>query len=172
MFIEHLSWHYWLNGSEFEQTLGDSDWQESLTCCSPWGQSELDMTKRLNNSKNKSRAWLDGCMNHNTRPLDMGDAFAWDSSLSRCIRHVWSFKTSHLHGFCPLLIFLPRTYSLQTLPPLTRCEIPLNSPGFSINSHFSYLLATEQKLRSWVYLAGERRYGSEGRRHLLKSWWS
>ena len=28
---------YWINGHEFEQTLGDSEGQGSLVCCSPWG---------------------------------------------------------------------------------------------------------------------------------------
>ena len=37
-------WHHWLNGHEFEQTLGDSEGQGSLACCSPWGNKELDMT--------------------------------------------------------------------------------------------------------------------------------
>ena len=37
-------WHHWLNGHEFEQTLGDSERQGSLACCSPWGCKELDMT--------------------------------------------------------------------------------------------------------------------------------
>ena len=30
--------------NEFEQTLGDSEGQESLACCSLWGHKELDMT--------------------------------------------------------------------------------------------------------------------------------
>ena len=34
-------WDGWmaskLNGHEFQQTLGDSEGQESLPCCSPWG---------------------------------------------------------------------------------------------------------------------------------------
>ena len=34
----------WLDGQEFEQTLGDSEGQRSLECCSPWGLKELDMT--------------------------------------------------------------------------------------------------------------------------------
>ena len=34
---EMLRWNHWLNGHEFEQTLGDSEGQESLVCCSPWG---------------------------------------------------------------------------------------------------------------------------------------
>ena len=46
----------WLDGITdsmdmmFEQTLGDSERQGSLMCCSPWGHTELDMTEQLNNS--------------------------------------------------------------------------------------------------------------------------
>ena len=29
--------HHWLNGHEFKQTLGDSEGQRRLACCSPWG---------------------------------------------------------------------------------------------------------------------------------------
>ena len=36
--------HHQLNGCEFEQTLGDTEGQGSLVCCSPWGRKELDMT--------------------------------------------------------------------------------------------------------------------------------
>ena len=39
-----------LNGHEFEQTLGDSEGQGSLVCCSPWGGKEADMTEQLNNN--------------------------------------------------------------------------------------------------------------------------
>ena len=38
-----------LSGHEFEQALRVGDGQGSLTCCSPWGHKELDMTERLNN---------------------------------------------------------------------------------------------------------------------------
>ena len=41
---EMVGWHHWLNGHEFEQTLGDGEEQGSLLCCSPWGRKELDMT--------------------------------------------------------------------------------------------------------------------------------
>ena len=37
--------HHQLKGHEFEQTLGDSEGQESLVCCSPWGRKESDMTE-------------------------------------------------------------------------------------------------------------------------------
>ena len=33
---EMVGWHHWLNGHEFEQTLGDSEGQGSLICCSSW----------------------------------------------------------------------------------------------------------------------------------------
>ena len=39
--------HHRLNGHEFEQTLGDSEGQGSLVCCSPWIHKELDTTERL-----------------------------------------------------------------------------------------------------------------------------
>ena len=45
---EMVGWHHWLNGHEFEQTLGDSEGQESLVCCSPWGPKEWNMTEQLN----------------------------------------------------------------------------------------------------------------------------
>ena len=44
-----IGWHHRLNGHEFEQTLGDSDGQGSLACCSPWGLKESDTTEQLNN---------------------------------------------------------------------------------------------------------------------------
>ena len=31
-------------------TLGDSEGQGSLACCSPWGRKELDTTEQLNNN--------------------------------------------------------------------------------------------------------------------------
>ena len=34
---EMVGWHHWLNGHEFEQTLGDGEGQWSLACCSAWG---------------------------------------------------------------------------------------------------------------------------------------
>jgi len=43
--------HHQLDGHEFEQTLGDSEGQGSLVCCSLLGLKELDMTERLNNDK-------------------------------------------------------------------------------------------------------------------------
>ena len=34
---EMVEWHHQLNGHKFAETLGDSQGQRSLECCSPWG---------------------------------------------------------------------------------------------------------------------------------------
>ena len=49
---EIVRWHHRLNGHEFEQTVGDSEGQDSLACCSSWGCKDLDTTERLNNNNN------------------------------------------------------------------------------------------------------------------------
>ena len=41
-------WHHWLDGHEFEWTLGVGDGQGGLACWDSWGRKELDMTERLN----------------------------------------------------------------------------------------------------------------------------
>ena len=38
------------SGHEFAQTLGDSEGQGSLACCSPWGCKKLDTSEWLNNN--------------------------------------------------------------------------------------------------------------------------
>ena len=48
--VEMVRWYHQLNGHEFEQTLGNSEGQGSLACCSPWECKELDMPERLNNN--------------------------------------------------------------------------------------------------------------------------
>ena len=45
---EMVGWYHWLNGHEFEQTLGVGDGQGCLVWCSLWGHKELDMTEQLN----------------------------------------------------------------------------------------------------------------------------
>ena len=57
---EMVEWHHWLDGLEFEPSLGVGDRQWSLACCSPWGGEELDTTEQLNWIKIKQRpAWTD-----------------------------------------------------------------------------------------------------------------
>ena len=48
----------WLDGitnsTDIEQTLRESEGQETLACCSPWGCRDSDRTERLNNKGWKS----------------------------------------------------------------------------------------------------------------------
>ena len=41
---EMIRWHHLFHGHEFEQTLGDSEGEESLACCSSCGLKESDKT--------------------------------------------------------------------------------------------------------------------------------
>ena len=41
---EMVGWHHWFNGHEFEQTMGDSEGQGNLACCSSWSHKELNTT--------------------------------------------------------------------------------------------------------------------------------
>ena len=38
---EMVGWHHWLDRHELEQTLGDSEGQGNVACCSLWGRKEL-----------------------------------------------------------------------------------------------------------------------------------
>ena len=38
---EMVGWHHQFNEHELEQTLGDSEGQGGLACCSPWGHKDL-----------------------------------------------------------------------------------------------------------------------------------
>ena len=51
-----VGWHHQLNGHEFKQTQGDSEGQESLACCSPWGFKESDTTQQVNSNKAPSES--------------------------------------------------------------------------------------------------------------------
>ena len=59
---EMVGWHHWLSGHEFEQTLGDSEGQGSLVCCSSWGCKESDMTGWLNNDNNWFKTTYSGIL--------------------------------------------------------------------------------------------------------------
>ena len=45
-----VGWHHQCNGHELGQTLGDSEGQGGLACCSAWGCKESDTTGQLNNN--------------------------------------------------------------------------------------------------------------------------
>ena len=68
---EIVGWHHRLNGHEFGWTLGVGDGQGGLSCCSPWGCKESDMTERLNWTERGLRRenWEDICIKRHLSKL-------------------------------------------------------------------------------------------------------
>ena len=62
---EMAGWYHWLNGHEFEWTLGDGDGQGGLACYDSWGRKEWEMTERLNWTELNSS--LRGCSVHDVQ---------------------------------------------------------------------------------------------------------
>ena len=48
----------WLNGNEFEQTLGDGEGQGSLVYCSPWRCKVSDMTEQLHSNNKEYKEFM------------------------------------------------------------------------------------------------------------------
>ena len=46
-----VRWHHLRSGHDSKLTLGDSEGQGSLECCSPWDHKELDTTESMNDNK-------------------------------------------------------------------------------------------------------------------------
>ena len=69
-----VGWKHHLSVHGFGQTLGDSEGQGSLVCCSPWGHKESDMTKQLNNNNMcmllLNRAWVYSRDAQQSQPID------------------------------------------------------------------------------------------------------
>ena len=55
---EMAGWHHWLDGCEFEWTLGVGDRQGGLACCDSWGRKESDTTEQLNWTFSCILLWL------------------------------------------------------------------------------------------------------------------
>ena len=61
---EMVGWHHWLDGHEFEQIMGDCEWQGNLVCCNPQGHKESDVTERLINNKDFNSTWTKNFQMH------------------------------------------------------------------------------------------------------------
>ena len=69
--------HHQLSGLEFEQSLGDSEGQGSLVCCSPWNHKESDKTQRLNNNKKEKVASEGLCRANSLRCVILWKKYSW-----------------------------------------------------------------------------------------------
>ena len=57
---EMAGWYHWLDGHEFEWTLGVGDGQGGLACCDSWGRKESDTTEWLDWTELNWCSSLDG----------------------------------------------------------------------------------------------------------------
>ena len=105
-------WMRWLDGitdsvnmSEFEQTLGDSEGQGSLACCSSWGCKESYTTEWLNKNKISER-WISHTKEfqiiHLNQPDVQGHHQQWYVILRACTLDVIVLTMPfHLYGLPP-----------------------------------------------------------------------
>ena len=79
-----------LDGIRSELTLGGSEGQGSLACCSPWGGKELDMPERLNNDDDRkagqqpSLCLLSALVPANQACYETSDCPLWDLNHMHC----------------------------------------------------------------------------------------
>ena len=111
-----VEWHHWLNGHEFEQTPRDNEGQGSLTCHSPRGHKESDMTLWLNNSSggnaNLKERWPDICASRskavpskkpNLNPTATGVLCLTPHLCAHCWPPLWAPSSGqhNLSSLCP-----------------------------------------------------------------------
>ena len=83
---EMVGWDHRFNGHEFEQALGDSEGQESLACCSPWGCKESDTTEWLNTRREREKTRVGWGRSQPSRALMDVKAEATGFSVEECSR--------------------------------------------------------------------------------------
>ena len=105
---EMVEWHHWLRGHEFEQTVGYSDEQRSLACCSSWvmkshtGLSDWTTTAWPHSlriwvfpQKTQSFYILDLCQKPLPIPstlIKMSYFAKWHNTLGWCAAHSFLYK--------------------------------------------------------------------------------
>ena len=103
---EMVEWNHWFNGNELGQTLGDSEGQGGLMCCSLWSRKELDTTEQLNNDN-----------------LDVTDSHPWLKDRSSCRKsHFTAILWACSGPFSLSLVFLSVLLALSPSWLLVQCR--------------------------------------------------
>ena len=111
--------HHRFNGHEFEQTLGVSERQGSLECCSPWGHKELDMTEQLNNNKK-----VIICIFWNSPRISYFSNDSWYLSLENGIKNQDLGLPWYLNGLKKKRNLPANAGDVASIPDLGRSHIP------------------------------------------------
>ena len=115
---EMVGQHPQLNG--LGQTLGDSEGQGGLACCSPWGYKESDTTSQLNN--NNKRTSQRKLIGKEERPLVSHSSYHG--------KNPWAWEeTTYLYSSMTLLGNLV-TDEISIRLPLRASSFPLPPPHF------------------------------------------
>ena len=122
---EMVGWHHYLNGHEFEQTLGDSEGQGSLACCSPWRHKESDTTET------EQQQWLPWIL-----PLLGAQSFSGKDQHKPMIWHL-SLDTPAVYLVASWFHFIfSILYSTEILPYWKRYFFPLDINMLSLSVMF------------------------------------
>jgi len=115
---EMARWHHWLNGHEFEWTLGDDDGQGGLACCDSWGCKESDTTEwtelnwrelniSYNNKKNCDCVCYPKPQDQGARMLPVCHCFQGLSEyrVRDCV-YVCEWVCKHISNYCRLPLYI------------------------------------------------------------------
>ena len=104
---EMVGWHHQLNEHKFKQTLGDSEGQGSLVCCSPWGHKESDITEQQRLCSWTESRLLELRAQRQTAgyPTRSGPSPTWKSYGSMSWMTSLLPKTPWLSAFLPIMRF-------------------------------------------------------------------
>ena len=114
---EMVGWHYWLNGSEFEQTPGDSEGQGSLECCSPWvTKRRTQLSNWATQLKRDFTLWINQWIYSKIR-------LNWQLLSFKNKNEFWNFQSLLSFYYCSVAKSCLTLYDLWT----AACQAPLSS---------------------------------------------
>ena len=120
--------HHGLNGQVFEQTLGDSEGEGSLVCCSSQGHKKSDMTQQLHNFYWAQRKNLPYCF--------LRERFKNCSSMDPVCQYrpILNYQLLYWHAIMYLanMYFYVKVKVTQSCPTLCNPR-DYSLPGFSVH---------------------------------------
>ena len=157
-----VGWHHWLNGYEFEETLGNSEGQRNLACWSSWGGRESDTVSDWTTTTNHvtNIPWGSKYMDlHFLRRIFL----TWTS-----FNFILFFNFTILYWFCRISKWIRHRFTCVPHPEPSSLSIPslwvvpVHQPQASSIVHRTW---TGDSFHIWYYMYFMgicRYYGAEG----------